>query len=206
MPYHAIIRTGYRTWVGKEVRWRLGLKSTACRSRSSRVSCPCLSPCWKFSWRCRAGCMKVPGLHNYKRPRVDHSHMLGSCCSHTASCPTNNIVKHQWTGLLSPPYLSPCDCRMFCHRHKLRRGHRSQTPELRSCRMLAGSSEYHHCYQVSYGGQMRDKPGLELRSCPLGWCNLLRGHSGLPNTRSAVKLKCWKLLTDIKVSDIHGMN
>ena len=144
MPYHAIIRTGYRTWVGKEVRWRLGVKSTACRSRSSRVSCPCLSPCWKFSWRCRVGCMKVPGLHNYKRPRVDHSHMLGSCCSHTASCPTNNIVKHQWTGLLSPPYLSPCDCRMFCHRHKLRRGHRSQTPELRSCRMLAGSSIYYY--------------------------------------------------------------
>ena len=94
MPYHAIIRTGYRTWVGKEVRWRLGVKSTACRSRSSRVSCPCLSPCWKFSWRCRVGCMKVPGLHNYKRPREDHSRTLGSCCSHTASCPTNTIGLH----------------------------------------------------------------------------------------------------------------
>ena len=40
--------------------------------------------------------MKVPGLRSYKRPRVDRNRMLGSCCSHTASCPTNTI------GLLLP--------------------------------------------------------------------------------------------------------
>ena len=39
------------------------------------------------------------------------------------------------------PCLSPCDSRMSCRRHRLRRGLRSQTPELRSCRMLAGSSK-----------------------------------------------------------------
>ena len=78
-----------RKWGGDYRGW--GVNSTACRSRSSRVSCPCLSPCWKFSWRCRVGCMKVPGLRSYKRPREDHNRMLGSCCSHTASCPTNII-------------------------------------------------------------------------------------------------------------------
>ena len=84
----------YRTGDRKEGRRRLlAVNSTACRSRSSRVSCPCLSPCWRFSWRCKVGCMKVRGLHSYKRQLGDHNRMLGSCCSHTASCPT----KHHWT-------------------------------------------------------------------------------------------------------------
>ena len=179
MPCHDIIqeRGGGSGWGGG---------STAGRSRSSRASCPCLSPCWRFSWRCRAGCRKVQGLRSCKRRRGDHSRMLGSCCSHTASCPTNIIVKHQWTlvrSALSPPCLSPCDCRMSCRRHRLRQGRSSQRPEPRSCRMLAGSSKYARYYQA---GEGTDIPGQALRNCPLDWCSRLGGHSGSTNTRSAV--------------------
>ena len=149
MPYHAII---YRLQDWGE---RAGShSSTACRSMSSRASCPCLSPCWKFSWRCRVGCMKVPGLRSYRRPRVDHSHRWGSCCSHTASCPGHHTgVRTTLTHHLPSP--SPCEVRMFCHRHtrrtglrSLTRGHRSLTQGHRSCHM-AGSSKQERLYWIA---------------------------------------------------------
>ena len=85
--------------------------------------------------------------------------------------------------VLSPPCLSPCDCRMFYRRHRLRQGRSSQRPEHRSCRMLAGSSKYARYYQA---GEGTDIPGQALRNCPLDWCSRLGGHSGSTNTRSAV--------------------
>ena len=85
--------------------------------------------------------------------------------------------------VLSPPCLSPCDCRMSCRRHRLRQGRSSQRPEHRSCRMLAGSSKYARYYQAAEG---TDIPGQALRNCPLDWCSRLGGHSGSTNTRSAV--------------------